>query len=152
MHKGNKTVTQVVDYPDSTINETTVTVNGLVVSSQSKTGVTVTYGYDPLGRRTDVIDPRTGTATTHYNTLGQVDYVEDAANNRTSFTYDPATGQKLTETNPASKVTRFRYNNHGKLTHTWGDAVEPVKYVYDNYDRMVEMHTFKEGTNWNSEQ
>jgi YD repeat-containing protein len=30
--------------------------------------------------------------------------------------------------------------------------VEPVEYVYDDYDRMVEMHTFKEGTNWNSEQ
>jgi YD repeat-containing protein len=130
----------------STINETTVTVNGLVTSNQSKTGVTVTYGYDSLGRRTGVIDPRTGTVTTHYNTLGQVDYVEDAANNRTSYTYDPATGLKLTETNPANKVTRFSYNNHGKLTHTWGDAVEPVKYVYDDYDRMAEMHTFKGGT------
>ncbi|MBN1907301.1 MAG: RHS repeat-associated core domain-containing protein [Deltaproteobacteria bacterium] len=149
--RGTKTVTQVTDYPDSTINETTVTVNGLVVSNQSKTGVTVTYGYDPLGRRTDVIDPRTGAATTHYNTLGQVDYWEDAAHNRTSYTYDPATGLKLTETNPANKVTRYRYNTHSKLTHTWGDAVEPVKYVYDDYDRMVEMHTFKGGTGWNGE-
>ena len=150
--RANKTVTQAVDYPDSTIDATTVTINGLVESTQSKTGVAVTYGYDSLGRRTSVIDPKTGNSIIHYNTLVQVDYVEDAANNRTTITYDPATGQKLTETNPDNKVTRYEYNVHGQVIRTWGDAAEPVEYVYDDYDRMVEMHTYQGGTNWNAVQ
>jgi len=86
----------------------------------------------------------------HYNPLSQVDYVEDAAHNRTTFTYDQATGRKLTETNSDNKVTRYDYNNHAQVIRTWGDVAEPVEYVYDDYDRRVEMHTFKQGTGWNA--
>ena len=49
------------------------------MSSRSKTNLTTTFEYDALGRRTGVIDPRTGATITHYNDKNQVDYVEDAA-------------------------------------------------------------------------
>ena len=142
------TVIQTVDYPDSSINEVTTTVNGQVVSQRSKTGVLTTFSYDGLGRRIGVTDPRTGTAVTHYNLLGQVDYVQDPAGNQTAYAYDPATGRQTSVTDPLGKTTWFAYNTLGLVTHKWGSAVEPVKFVYDAYGQMVEMHMFRNGSGW----
>jgi len=158
---GNKTVstttidrsakkqTQTIDYPDSDTNAESVNINGLLVSSVSKTGLTYAYAYDALGRRTGVTDPRTGTAVTHYNGNHRVDYVQDAAGHQTSFAYGPATGQKTSETNADNKVTYYAYNDLGQVTRTWGEAVYPVEYVYDDYGRMTAMHTYRTGTAWN---
>ena len=138
-----KTQTQVVDHPDADIDAQTVSVMGLVMESRSKSGLVTTFSYDALGRRIGAIYPRTGTVTTHYDANGRVDYVEDAAGHRTSFTYDPASGRKLSETNALNKVTRFAYDTRGQVTHTWGDGPYPVQYVYDAYGRMHEMHTYR---------
>ena len=144
----SKTVTQTVKYPDTTIDAVSVSVNGLLESSTSKTGVTLTYDHDPLGRRTGVADPRTGTSITRYNDKGQVHYTEDAAGNRTTFTYDLVTGRKILETNALGKAARYAYNDRGQVTHTWADTPYPVKYVYDAYGRMSEMYTYRSGTDW----
>ncbi len=148
---GTQTETRTVDYPDSDINAVTMTVGGLLSSSTGKTGLTTNYGYDALGRQTSITDPRTGISSTHYNDKGQVDYIEDPLHNRTSLAYDPTTGRKLSETNALNLVTRFTYNDRGQVTHTWGDSVYPVKYVFDNYGRMGEMHTYRNGTGWDTE-
>ena len=37
--------------------------------------------------------PRTATALTHYNAVGQADWTQDAAGHRTTFFYDPCTGR-----------------------------------------------------------
>lgn len=150
LDRATQTETRTVHYPDSDTNAVSVTVGGRLMSSTGKTGVTVTYGYDHLGRRTTATDPRTGVTTTHYNDNGQVDYVEDPATNRTTFGYDPVTGRKVSETNADGKITRFAYNDQGQVTHTWGDAVYPVQYIYDAYGRMSEMHTYRSGI-WNTE-
>ena len=149
--RGAKTVTQRTDYPDSTIDAESVSTNGLLQSSRSKTGTTNTFTYDSLERRTGVIDPRTGLTTTHYNAQGWVDYVEDPAGNRTDFSYDPATGRKTVETNALNQATRFAYNNRGQVTRIWGDATYPVEYVYDTYGRMTEMHTWRQDLGWTGE-
>jgi len=146
----NKTETRITDYPDSVINEVTVGVNGLLVSSQSKTGADTTYSYDALGRRTGITDPRTGTTVTHYNNKGQVDYVEDPAGNRTRYEYDPETGEKTVEIDALNKATRYAYNKRGQVTYTWGDVPYPVHYVYDSYGQMSEMYTYRQGTKWGS--
>lgn len=145
----NKIETRTIDSPDSDIDEASQATNGLIMSNTSKTGVTVTYTYDALGRRTGVTDPRTGISTTHYNNKGQVEYVEDAAGHRVSFTYEADTGLKASETNALDNTTRFLYNLQGQVTHTWGDAAYPVKYEYDTYGRMEKMHTYRGGSNWN---
>ncbi len=151
LNRDTRTETSTVDYPDSDTDAVSITTGNLLVSSTSKTGLTTTFEYDGLGRRTGVTDPRTGKATTHYNQNGRVDYLEDAAGNRTTYSYDPATGRKVSEINALNKVTRLTYNDRGQVTHTWGDATYPVKYIFDAYGRMVEMHTFRNGTNWNNE-
>ncbi|MGA1795436.1 MAG: RHS repeat domain-containing protein [bacterium] len=147
----HKTETRIMDYPDSSTNEVSVSVNGLLIFSQSKTGVDTTYVYDALGRQTGITDPRIGTTITHYNSKGQVDYVEDPAGNRTRYEYDPTTGQKTAEIDALNKATRYAYNDLGQITHTWGDVPYPVHYIYDIYGQMNEMYTYRDGTNWNSE-
>ncbi|MBN1187106.1 MAG: RHS repeat-associated core domain-containing protein [Bacteroidales bacterium] len=122
--------------------------NGLLLSSSDTSGALLTYSYDELGRNTGLTDPRIGTSVTHYNDKGQVDWIEDAANNRTSFTYDSSTGQKIVEENALNKLTRYAYDDHGQLIHTWGDVSYPIEYTYDTYGRMEEMHTFRNGTGW----
>ena len=53
------------------------------------TGVRTDAGYDALGRQISATNPRTGVSTTHYNSLGQVDWVADALTNITRFTSIP---------------------------------------------------------------
>ncbi len=139
----NKLETRTIDYPDSDIDAVAVTKNGLAVSNQSKTGIVTTFTYDALGRQVGVMDPRIGTSETHYDDQGRVEWVEDAADNRTEFSYDSVTGRKILETNALGKTTRYAYNDRGQVTRTWGDATYPVKYTYDAYGRMEEMHTYR---------
>jgi YD repeat-containing protein len=88
---------------ESPVSERMIMVNGLTWSTRSKTDLTTQYRYDDLGRQTGVVDPRVGASLTHYNGLGQFDYVEDAAGNRTGFSYELLSGQKPAETNPRRK-------------------------------------------------
>ena len=150
-NRDNKAETRVTDYPDSIIDEVSVHVNGLLMSSQGKTGVETTYSYDALGRRTGITDPRTGTTTTHYNNKGRVDYVGDPAGNRTRYSYDPGTGHRIKETNAFNNAIRYAYNDSGQVTHTWGNATYPVRYVYDSYGQKSRMYTYRNGANWDSE-
>ena len=143
LDRDTKTRRQTVDYPDSTSDGETVDVNGLVTSITDKTGITRTFQYDALGRRTGVVDPRTGTSETHYNTLGQVDWIEDAADYRTAFAYDPASGRKVAETDAMGGIKRYAYNARGQVNRIWGTAVEPVRYEYDDLGRMAAMHTYR---------
>jgi len=92
-----------------------VTVNGLLQTSQNKSGHVTAFSYDGLGRQTGVTDPRTGTSTTHYDSHGWVDYVEDAAGYRTSYGYDSATGRKLSQVDALTNATYFAYTTQGQL-------------------------------------
>ena len=133
---------QTVTYPNCSVTSVNVTVSGLLQSSTSKTGHTSTFAYDALGRQTAVTDARTGTSQTHYNALGQVDYVEDAAANRTAFVYDADTGRRTNVIDALTNATYTAYDPEGRVTNTWG-ATYPVAYVYDDVGRMVSMRTYR---------
>jgi RHS repeat-associated protein len=139
----NQRQTQTIDYPDTDIDAQSVTVGGLLASTTTKTGLTTTYAYDTLGRRTGVTDPRIGAATTHYDDKGQVDWIQNAAGHRTEFAYDDTTGRKISQTDPLGNITRFDYDDQGRTTHTWGDVPYPVHYQYDDYGRMNAMTTYR---------
>ena len=146
--RGNKTVTRTILYPDSTNAAEELTVNGLLTSSMSKTGVRIGYVYDDLERQVGLIDPRTGTNVTHYNSKGQIDYVQDASGAQTGYAYDPDTGLKTAEYDALSNSTYFAYNSLGQVIRNWGSAVYPVAYAYDGYGRLEEMRTWRTGANW----
>lgn len=117
-----KLVTETVDTPDSNVDMVTITRNGLVQSSTSATDVTHTYGCDGLGRRVEVVDPRTGTSTTHYNDAGQVEWVENAHGDRTTYAYDPDSGRLASVANAdtVAKLTYYAYTDRGQTTRVWG--------------------------------
>lgn len=94
-------------------------------------------------------DPRIGSSVTHYDSCGRVEYVEDAAASRTAFTYDTTTGRRLTEENADGKTTRYAYNAQGQTVRTWGDTAYPVSYEFDQYGRMTNMATYRDGSGWN---
>lgn len=141
--------TRRVDSPASATDSVSTTVYGLIKSSTDMAGITMTYEYDALGRNIASIDPRNGLSTIHYNDRGEVDYTEDAASNRTSYGYDPATGRKISVTDALAKTIYYRYDSLGNVTHTWG-ATTPVRYEYDVYGRMSAMHTYRTGEGWDS--
>ena len=157
LDKANKTVTRTADVPNSTADAVEIAVNELLQSSQSASNLVTTYVYDALGRKTGVTDPRTGSSVTHYNTLGQVDYVEDAAGNRTSYAYETATGRNLSVTNALNKSTIYTYNERGQTLSIRGDTEYPVDYVYDSYGQTIQLKTYRADLNtsdittWNYE-
>ena len=137
--------------PDSTNASTTVSVNGLTQYTISKTGVLTTYTHDALGRLIHTVtacrDPqRQISSFTHYNALGQVDYVADALSNRTTFVYCPTTGRRIAVTDALTNTTHTAYDPEGRVIATWG-ATYPVAYEYDPYGRMTAMATTREPTN-----
>lgn len=144
----NRTRTETIHTPDSTIPSRKLYVDGRLAATTSKTGITMTYGYDALGRRVAVNDPRKGMSRLHYDAKGRLNYVEDAAGSRARFEYDPASGRKVAEYNALNKATRYQYNQRGQLIRTWGDVPYPVAYQYDVYGQMLVMQTFRGGTGW----
>jgi RHS repeat-associated protein len=98
-----------------------------------------------LERQTGVTDPRTGTSTMHYNSLGQVDWTQDAASNTTSYAYDSATGRRISTTDALGNTVYTAYDVKGLVVGTWG-ATYPVAYDFDDFGRMCAMYTYR-GTN-----
>ena len=71
-----------------------VTVNGLVTSERTQTGLVTTTAYDSFQRKISVTAPRTGTTTFTYHTavgkIGMLASETDAAGNTTTYDYDAA--------------------------------------------------------------
>ena len=141
--RATKTVTQTVSYPDSTNSAVSITVNGLLASSSSRSVPSVaTYFYDALERPTGVTDPRTGTSTTHYNDKGQVDWTHDPVTNFTWFAYDPDTGRQMETTNSLGNATFTQFDPRGNVLGTFG-ATYPLLCDFDEFNRMVAMYTLR---------
>ena len=139
---------QKIFSPDASLPSQAVFVDGRLAAAITKTGITRTFGYDVLGRRIAVEDPRKGISRLHYDEGGRPAYMEDAAGSRTRFEYDSDTGRKIAAYNPLNKVTRYAYNARGQLIRTWGEVPYPVAYRYDDYGQMAEMRTFRDGSRW----
>ena len=142
----SRVTTRTVDTPAAASNQVTIVRNGLVQESIDPTGQRTLHTYDDLGRPilTSVLRPLTSvlTTTTHYNALGQVDYIEDGATNRTTFVYDDI-GRRTQTIDALNQITHSAYDALGRVTNTWG-ATYPVSYGYDDDGRMTALKTFRE--------
>ena len=56
---------------------------------------------------------------------------------------DSATGRRIAVTDALTNSTYTAYDPQGRVTNTWG-ATYPVGYVYDDYDRMAAMKTWRD--------
>ena len=146
INRAAKTVTQSVTTPDSTNAATQVTINGLLSSSTTKTGVYNNYGYDALGRQISSLQGGLDTmrlvgSYTFYNAKGQVSSTMDVASNITTYVYDDQ-GRRVQVTDALSNSTFTAYDVDGRVLATWG-ATYPVAYDYDDYGRMTAMYTYR---------
>ncbi|MDD4735772.1 MAG: hypothetical protein PHP44_06670 [Kiritimatiellae bacterium] len=148
LDRANKVRGSLVDTPDSTQNITETVVNGLLSQAVSAQSVTNTFAYDALERRV-ATEQHSGTNRlvgiyTHYNTIGQVDYTQDAAGNRTTYTYDDY-GRRIAVTDALSNTTHTAYDAFGRMIAQWG-ATYPVAYEYDDSGRMTAMLTTRDSS------
>ena len=148
VNRSGKTVTTEIVSPDSTVPARTIAVNELKTSERSKTNLTTTYTYDALGRLIGVTDPRTGTFTVSYYTvgagkIGKRHIVTNAAGNTTTYDYDSSTGRKISECNALGKFSRFAYNSYGQVTKVWGESEYPLEFAYDQMGRKIGQTTYR---------
>lgn len=146
--RDKKLVTSLVNVPDSAVDALTVTSNGLMVSSRSKTDKETTFLYDGLERQIGVVDPRVGTSWTIYNGKGQVVQTVDTRDSSTWYAYDIDTGRQIATSNALGNTTFMDYDLQGHVTKTWGSATYPVSYDFDEFGRMTVMTTYRGGSGW----
>ena len=106
---------------------------------------------DYLGRTSRIGDYRKGTAPIGYDDANRIEYIEDPAGNRETYACDPSTARLVSKTDALGHATRYGYDDEGRMSRIWGDAAEPVEYVYDDLNRISEIRTFRQGSDWNSE-
>jgi len=166
--RGNETEQKVVQDPATYVQTTTVSnatsvlpaistsLAGVTLSSTDQHGCTTTYGYDALMRqisdesRSGPNNERLTGTYTHYNVIGQVEYIEDAFGARTVYGYEPGTGRRISTTHYGQGVdpaitTYTAFDAANRTLATWG-ATYPVAYEYDTAGRMTAMYTYR-GTN-----
>jgi RHS repeat-associated protein len=155
LNRAAKTVTAVTNTPQTTINITGVTVNGLLQSLTSESVSTPSeffydslrrplYSKDPLGFFSgNRYDPATGWVLASTNASGKVTQMEYYAINQANA------GSIKTITAPNLKKTYFQYNNRRQQTRVWGDVPYPEEKIYDSiYGDLTELRTFRAGSSW----
>ncbi len=146
--RASKTETRTVNHPDSMTDAVSVTENGLLRSTLSRTGAAYDYYYDFLGRRAGGMDGRgVMTAINYHDNKNQV-LMYDSGNSPVSYEYDPVTGRRTSETNILSQIKYFMHDDFGNVIQVWGNAAEPVTYMYDEYSRLFGLATYRGGSGW----
>ncbi len=148
-----KKVTNRTDTPDSATDAVTITYNGLLQSaSPSIPSSATTYTYDALARPLGENDPSTGGNTKTYDPASGQLLTESHGSQTTTYEYYPSShssaGKVKSRTDAAGKKTYFNYSSRGEVVQTWGDATYPLEYVFDAYGQRTQMHTFRGGSNW----
>ncbi|MGW2556900.1 RHS repeat-associated core domain-containing protein, partial [Streptomyces sp. NPDC001635] len=114
---GQTTETRQYATPDATGSYTstryTYTPGGQQKTITAQDNSAWSYTYDLFGRQTSATDPDKGTTTTHYNTLDQADWTQDAENRKLLYQYD-ILGRKTdmwqTDNTAANQLAHWDYD------------------------------------------
>ncbi|MCB1228082.1 MAG: RHS repeat protein, partial [Verrucomicrobiales bacterium] len=149
--RANATVVSTVSTQPLGGGQTSTTVNGQLVSVQ-RDGVDGedTMTYDALGRRLASVQGGTGYATAvGYDEVGRIATTTDASGAVTSYAYyptvpaSPNAGRLKTITDALGRTTHYAYGVGGQITHQWGSASYPLRYEYDEFGQMTQLHTYR---------
>jgi RHS repeat-associated protein/uncharacterized repeat protein (TIGR01451 family) len=116
----------------------------------SHTNVQTVYGYDVVGNRISVTDPRNHTTHYEYDPLNRVITVTNALSGETIYQYDEA-GNRISVTDAEGHVTNYEYDDLDRLTTTWqwldGSPVSTV-YQYDAVGNRISLTDANNHVTW----
>ena len=140
-----KTRTQTTAFPQMTDVQTSVSVDGAVVSQSAPGGVNTSATYDAFNRRISATDARGNVTTYAYDagdrlvsqtqTLGEENVV-------TSFEYDVMNRQTKTVFADGTFVASA-YDLRGNKIAEYGNASYPVLFAFDALNQKTGMQTFR---------
>ena len=163
-------VTDETISPASALPAISYTLGGLLVSNVTASGVSTSYAYDALGRKTSVTqqrrDPSTlqpfnsSTVTYAYDERDNLVSETDAAGTTTAYAYDALNrrtavmqnaectmhnGGEGNPVNPVNPVetTYTAYDAEDRVIAQWG-ATYPVLYSYDAFGRLASLSTTRD--------
>jgi|GEM_PF-1435182 len=146
-----KDVTEIINTPDSDIDVTRITNQGLLISQNSHTVLAPTvYSYDALQRLISIQEPRHAQPSTidYYDGTLQVFTETDSANNTTAYTYygdgQTGAGQVASMTNPLLEKSYQSYDLFGRQVQTWGETDYPQAYSYTIYGELASLTTWRD--------
>ncbi len=149
-----KRTTETLNTAQSVQDATTVKVNDLLQKENTPTVAGyIWHYYDELGREVQTINPQGASSRTFYDAVtGQITNTVDYTGMSTASEYYPAThlnaGQLKCTTAANGKKTFYEYTARGELSRTWGDVPYPEERIYDSYGDMIELHTYRGGSQW----
>jgi RHS repeat-associated protein len=156
--RASRLLTTTVDVPDSTVDDVSWTRNGVLVRRQTSHGLVHNFHYDTFLRLVKETNPRTDPTSqprigyfaqsAPVGSRNQIEWQEDSAGNRTTYTYEANSGRLASVTAPMGRVTYRSYNTRGQVAREWGAAAYPVEYIYNDLGERTEMRTFRAGSGW----
>jgi hypothetical protein len=150
-------------YPGASGKDTTTSVNGFLTLSVSASGVQTTDLYDAYGRlfqsqgREQVMSEYAYyPGTRSIKNIRNYNLRPNGASGSEwkQLTYDAAGRLAKSERNEVGHWRQefYDYDQRDNLRHVWGSGTTPVEYVYDDYNRKIEMHLYhdSDSTNWSA--
>jgi RHS repeat-associated protein len=123
--------TQTAVFPDGS-QEVTQYLAGVEQSFTNRSGITVTFQSDGIGRRTGITDPRSGQTTISYDgTTGKVKTIQDGQGRTEQFAYEDGAHRLKSVTHSSGLTTTYQYDLWGHVILQSGSSELPVQWVYD---------------------
>jgi RHS repeat-associated protein len=98
-------------------------------------GVSVTFKYDALDRRTGIVYAANDSVRYFYDTVGRVTNVNDSLAGAIGLTYDSL--DRLTQELGPNGTNNYGYNDVGLRTNMTVTGETPVSYFYDAANRLT---------------
>lgn len=120
--------------PEGEVTATSYDAVGRVSTSTDPAGVVSTNTWTLRGQLASTTKTGEGTVEYSYNPDGTLDWVQDALNHRTTFSYDTR-GRLVSRTDPNAKVWSTVYDAAGRLTSETDPLSRTTSYTYDDAGR-----------------
>lgn len=140
-YHGPQPLAQSASLGSATFFSRTFDTYGRVIQDQDRNGVTVTNGYDFLGRliarqRQGTDGTASGLETFIYGPLGFTNYF-DPMNRLTAFVRDEA-GRVTARTNANNEVLQYAYNPAGQVLSLTDGKNQTNHWQYDSFGRVTD--------------